>query len=83
MDSIRTEMSGFIHVLEYSLGQNNVELQSNMRNLFAIIVTASLFTLLFGIWFALSIYREAEQRLKNLVHLETLHALEIQEDLTR
>jgi PAS domain S-box-containing protein len=83
MDSLRTEVSGFIHVLQVSQEQNNVELQSNMHNLFAIIVTASLFTLLFGIWFVLLIYREARQRLKNLVHVETLRALEIQEELTR
>ncbi|MDD5266100.1 MAG: CHASE3 domain-containing protein [Methylococcales bacterium] len=74
MDSIRTGMSGFIHVLENSQGQNNVELQSNMRNMFAIIVSASLFTLLFAILFALLIYRKAGQRLKDLVHFETLPA---------
>jgi PAS domain S-box-containing protein len=54
-----------------------------MRHLFIIIVTASLFTLLFALSFAYLIYRETQHRLKNLVHLETQHLLEIQEETNK
>ena len=57
MDSIRAEMNSFTRIEENALAQNEAEFQSNMRQLFAIIVTASLFTLLFALWFAYLIYR--------------------------
>ncbi|WP_262965867.1 PAS domain S-box protein [Methylobacter psychrophilus] len=79
MDSIRNEIGSLIKIEEGTLAQREVEFQANMRHLFAIIVTASLFTLLFTLWFALLIYREAQHRLKALVHLETQNSLEIQE----
>ncbi len=79
LDSIRGEMRNFTRIEEGALAQNEAKFQSAMRRLFVIIVTASLFTLLFALWFALLIYRETQQRLKNLVHLETRHLLEIQE----
>jgi len=79
MDSIRAEIGSFIQVEEGALAQHEAELQSNTRNLFAIIVTASLLMLAFALAFAYLIYRETRHRLKNLVHLETQHLLEIQE----
>ena len=42
-------------------------------------VIAGLLILLFAISFAYFVYREKKHRLKNLVHLETQHLLEIQE----
>ncbi|MFA5920007.1 MAG: PAS domain S-box protein [Methylococcaceae bacterium] len=83
MNSIRAEMSGFIRIEEDALAQNEAEFQSNMRQLFVIIVTSSLFALLFALWFAFLIYRQTQQRLKNLVHLETQHFLEIQEETNK
>ena len=83
MDSIRAEMSGFIQIEEGALAQHEAEFQSNMRHLFIVIVTASLLTLLFALSFAYLIYRETQQRLKNLVHLETQHLLEIQEETNK
>ncbi len=83
MDAIRGEMNSFIRIEEDALAQNEAAFQSNMRRLFSLIVTASLFTLLFALWFAFLIYRETQQRLKNLVHLETLHLLEIQEQTNK
>ena len=79
MDSIRAEMHSFVQLQEGVQAQRDAEFQSNMRNLFILIVIASLFALLFALAFAWLIYRETQQRLKNLVHLETLHYLEIQE----
>ncbi len=83
MDSIRSEMRGFIRIEAGELAEHDAALQSNMRRMFIIIVGASLFTLLLALAFAYFINREAQQRLKNLVHLETQHLLEIQEELNR
>jgi PAS domain S-box-containing protein len=47
------------------------------------IVAASLFVLLFAFVLAYFIHREAQQRLKNIVHLETQHLLEIQEQTNK
>jgi signal transduction histidine kinase/DNA-binding response OmpR family regulator len=77
MDSIRAEMKSFIQVEEGALAQHDSEFQANMRRLFTIIIIASLVMLLFALSFAYLIYRETQQRLKNLVHLETKHLLEI------
>ncbi len=83
MDSIRAEMKSFTEIEQGALAQHDAEFQANMRLLFIIIVTASLFTLLFAISFTYLIYRETQNRLKNLVHLETQHLLEIQEDMNK
>ncbi|MEQ1636336.1 MAG: PAS domain S-box protein [Methylococcales bacterium] len=79
MDSIRAEMRSFIQIREAVLVKQEEVFQTKMRNLFAIIVVASLFTLLFAVWFAILIYREAQQRLKDVVHLETQQLLKLQE----
>jgi PAS domain S-box-containing protein len=79
MDSIRVEMSGFIQREQGALAQQEEELQSKMSRLFAVIVAASLLTLLFALLFAYLIYRETQHRLKHVVHLETRHLLDVQE----
>ena len=83
MDTIRAEMRSVIEIEEGALAQHEAEFQSNMRLLFIIIVTACLLALLFTLAFAYLIYRETQQRRKNLVHLETLHLLEIQEETNK
>jgi PAS domain S-box-containing protein len=83
MELIRNEINGFIQIEKGTLAQQEAEFQLNMRHLFAIIVTASLFTLLFALWFAILIYREAQHRLKNQVLLETQHLLKIQEETNK
>jgi PAS domain S-box-containing protein len=75
MDSIRAEMSSFIQLEEGALAQHEVEYQSNMRNLFIIIVAASLLMLLFALSFAYLIYRETQHRL--------LAAIKISDDAAR
>ncbi|HEY5118496.1 MAG TPA: response regulator [Anaerolineales bacterium] len=77
MDSIRAEMRSFIQIEEGALAQHDAEFQASMRQLFTIIVIASLLALLFALSFAYLIYRETQQRLKNLVQLETQHLLEV------
>ncbi len=83
MDSIRAEMRDIIRLEDEALTKYDTEFQANMRFMFAIIVGASFFTILFAILFAYFIYRESQQRLKNLVHIETRHLLEIQEDTNK
>ena len=83
MDSIRAEMSSFIQVEKGVLAQHEAELQSNVRQLFILIVIASLFTLLYALAFAYLIHRETQHRLKGLAHLDTQRLLEIQEETNK
>jgi two-component system CheB/CheR fusion protein len=83
MDSIRAEMNSFIHIEEGALAQHDAEFQSNMLRLFIIIVTTSLLMLLLALSFVYFTYREKQQQLKNLVHLETQHLLKIQEETNK
>jgi PAS domain S-box-containing protein len=79
MDSIRAEMNSFLQIEKGLLAQNDTAFQSSMRFLFIILIFTSLLTLVFAFSFAFFINRETQNRLKNLVHLETQHLLEIQE----
>ena len=79
MDSIRAELNGFIALEERALVQGELGLTSDLRNLFIVIITASLLTFAFAVSFAYLLYRETRQRLRNLVHLETRHLLDAQE----
>ena len=79
MDSIRADMNSFLQIEKGLLAQNDTEFQSSMRFLFIILIFASLLTLVFALSFAFFINRETQNRLKNLVHLETQHLLDIQE----
>ncbi len=79
MDAIRVEIGGIIQLEESELARREAGYQSNLRQLFAVIVIASLFALLFSLLFAYLIYQQSRQRLKNLVHLETRHLLDHQE----
>ena len=83
MDSIRVEMKRFMQIEQGALERHEAEFQSDMRRLFMIIVGAGLLTLLFALSFAHLIYRETQQRVKNLVHLETQNLLEIQEKMNK
>ena len=78
MDSIRAEVSGFVEIERGVLAEQETAFQSTMRQLLALIITASLLTLLFALSFAYLVYRETQHRLGNAVHLETQHLLEIQ-----
>ena len=83
MDSIRAEISGFIQIEEVARAQQDAEFQSNMHHLFIIIAIASLLMLLFALAFVYWIYRETQQRFKNISHLETQHFLELQEETNK
>jgi PAS domain S-box-containing protein len=79
MDSIRVEIRGLVQIEEGALARHDADFQADMRRLFALIEIASLTVLLLALSFAYLIYRETQQQLKNIVHLETKHLLEIQE----
>ncbi|HWR11197.1 MAG TPA: CHASE3 domain-containing protein [Rectinemataceae bacterium] len=81
MDSIRTEMKGFLQIEQGVLARHDEKFQSNMRYLLITIITLNLFSLLYALLFMRFIYQETQSQLKNLVHAETRHLLEIQEDL--
>ena len=83
MDSIRSELNVFIQIEEANRNKNIAEFESNMRHMFILIAISSIFALLLALAFAYSIYRGAQQRLKNLVHIETLHLLDLQEKTNR
>jgi PAS domain S-box-containing protein len=83
MDPIRAQIRNFIQLEEGALEQHDTELQSKMRLLIIIIVIASLFLLLFSLLFVYSTYRATKLRLKNLVHSETQHLLEVQEETNK
>jgi PAS domain S-box-containing protein len=83
MDSVRSEMRKFVQMQEAALAQHDVEFQSNMRHLFALIVTSSLFMLLVVLLFAYVFYLETQQRIKRLFNLETQHLLDIQEETNK
>ena len=80
MDAIRAKMGSLVQGEEAVLAQRNAEFQANLRRMFALIVAASLLTLLFALSFAWFLYRETRHRFENLVHLETEHLLRIQEE---
>jgi len=78
MDSIRIEMTSFNAIEDTLSEQNDIEFRETMRYLFVMIVAASLSVLLGALAFTYLMYRKGQQRLKNLIHLETQHLLEAQ-----
>ena len=75
MDSIRGETASFIKLERAELGHRDAELRSNMGNLFAFIVSVGVLAFLLASAFIYFFQRETQQRLKNLVHLETRRLL--------
>ncbi len=83
MDSIRAETGRYIEIEEEALAGYDAKLKSDMRRLFALIVTVSVLTFLFALSFAWLIYRESRHKLNELIHLETTHLLKKQEELNQ
>lgn len=79
MNSIRAEMMLFIEIETNALVQKEASFQSKMRHMFNIIIGAGVFWILFTLALIYLIYRQSQQKLKNLIHLETQHLLEVQE----
>ena len=83
MNTIRDEMRGFIQMENDILAHHDVILQGKMGNLFALIASASLFTLLLALFFAYLIYRESQHQARRMVHVETQRLLAIQEHVNK
>ncbi|MEI6127002.1 MAG: CHASE3 domain-containing protein, partial [Pseudomonadota bacterium] len=83
MDTIRDRMRSFILAEEATSEKLDKEFRSNMSRMFVIIIIVSFFSVVFALSFAYMIYRQTTLRLKNLVHSETQHLLEIQEDTNK
>jgi len=77
MDQIRTEAEAFRQVEVAILAQREAQFQSKMRSLFALMVAASVVTLTLALAFAYLIYKESQQRARDLIHLETSSLLDI------
>jgi len=83
MDLIRAEVRSFIQAETQELTRQHANFDSNMHRMFAIIVSICLLALLLAIAFAYLAYRETQHRLRTLVHEETRHLLDMQEDVNK
>jgi PAS domain S-box-containing protein len=83
MDSFRAGTRGLIQLEEVELARQDADIQSSMRRLFALIVTASVLAFVLALSFAWLIYRETQHRLNDLLHAETRSLLEIREEANR
>ena len=79
MDSIRTHMDTFVQIQAEAQLVHETTFAISMRRLFAAIVIMGVLALLFTLYFAASIYREAHHRIKQVVHQETKDLLGVQE----
>jgi two-component system, cell cycle sensor histidine kinase PleC len=82
-DSIRNEFSSYIMIEENALDRDEKKFRTDMSSLFATILTGSLFVILLVLGFVYFFYKETGNRLKNIVHTETKHLLDIQNDINK
>ncbi len=83
MDAFRVELGAFIEMENAALRQRDAELQSRMRDLFTLIVIATLLTLVLSLFFAYLLYRETLHRLDSEVHKKTRHLLFEKEEVNK
>jgi len=83
MDSIRAEIKGYTQIQEESLLQRASRFRSDLRRLFIVIIAASVFAVLLVLALAFTLQREIRQRLREVVHLESVRTSEIQQDANR
>ncbi len=83
MDAIRSDIGQFVQIENSAFAVQDAQFQSNMRRLFSLMVAASLLVLVAALAFAVLFYRQAQQRLQNLMHLQTLDSLAQQESLNQ
>jgi PAS domain S-box-containing protein len=79
MNSIRSEMLAYTQIEQEALIQKDAELKLSMRRMLNIIIFAGIFWALLALAFTYLIYRQSQQKLKNLVHQETQYLLVEQE----
>jgi PAS domain S-box-containing protein len=78
MDAIRLEMRALEQVEAQRQTLHNAEFDTSMRRLFAIIVGFGVLAVSAALYLAYLNYRVAQQRIKDLVHAETEHLLQVQ-----
>jgi signal transduction histidine kinase/DNA-binding response OmpR family regulator len=83
MDSIRAEANSFIKIEEGALAERDAEFQANMHRLFFMTGIAGALLLLLVLSCVYLINGEKRHRLKELVHRETQHSLEIQTEANK
>ena len=83
MGQIRTGMDRFILAQTNDRLRNEASFDAGMRRLLLILSVVAVLALLLAAVFAYLIYQKSRQRVKDLVHLETLHLLEAQETNNR
>ena len=79
MDLIVAETQGFIQIQEGEMLQYDALFTSNRQRLFVMLVALSVLLLLFAFWLAHLIYRQAQQRLKDLGPFDIRHTLDLRE----
>ena len=79
-DSIRTVMGDFMQHERAALVQRDAAVRTEMRWMLAVLVSASVLTLLFAATFVLALSRRAQQQLEKSVHRETEHLLRLQQE---
>lgn len=80
MLSIQNELDEFSKIENTAATQQDVRLQHSMHRMFNIIIFAGVIWTLFALVFIYLVYRRSQQKIKDLVHLETQSLLKIQED---
>lgn len=75
MDSIRVEMSAFNQIQRAALVQRTEHLAQALRRLLSVTVAIATLTFLFALFYVYMLYQKTQQRLKNLVHVETSRLL--------
>ena len=81
MERIRAEILGFTRSEELALVQHEAQFRSSMKWLFVALVGASLLSMLGALVLMNVLFRRNQQRVAELVHLETQHLLEAQEQI--
>jgi len=81
MDAIRAELLSFERIEAAALQRQEAAYQADMRLLFAGIAAGSVLAMAFSLLLAWQVYRDAQNRQKNLIHLETRRLLEIQMEI--
>ncbi len=79
MDAIRLEIGSFVEMAETARAQHDADFQARMRQLFSLIVGIGFVAVLAGLTLAYWVYRAAQQRIENALHLETQKSLARQE----
>jgi diguanylate cyclase (GGDEF)-like protein/PAS domain S-box-containing protein len=79
MDGIRAEMDAFLISQARTQSRNDAVFDASMRRLLFVMTLFAALAVLSALVFTYLFYQRSQQRARNLVHLETRHLLEVQE----